>query len=255
MSISSGAERRYSIRNRPTVPTAERARNQEALWAVNFALGIEDPVLFDDEDADQGVQGEPANWRTWFHPFESPQEMWLGLGIVAAGVAGGDGGLGEDVWGAWRGLVEAGEEGGEHKENIGPAEGDAVGNASAIRPFAHGAYVSPYATPLNDRPEGPLGASNRYASPSASFSENVEKGQKDSDKARVNLSFRTKTQFYSLLDRIERSSFAGAMFLEAYAEHVRRDLCRECWFKAFVSDVGEDSEDDWGENEAVRTKR
>ncbi|KAF2137982.1 uncharacterized protein K452DRAFT_311771 [Aplosporella prunicola CBS 121167] len=42
---------------------------------------------------------------------------------------------------------------------------------------------------------------------------------------------RTLQEFYALLDSIERSSFVGAQFLEAYAEQLRDDLCNDCWFK------------------------
>ncbi|KAF2812749.1 uncharacterized protein BDZ99DRAFT_497090 [Mytilinidion resinicola] len=46
-----------------------------------------------------------------------------------------------------------------------------------------------------------------------------------------NISFRTIQDFYSLLDQIERTSYVGAMFLEAYAEYLRHDLCGNCWFQ------------------------
>ncbi|KAF2130230.1 hypothetical protein P153DRAFT_365860 [Dothidotthia symphoricarpi CBS 119687] len=44
-------------------------------------------------------------------------------------------------------------------------------------------------------------------------------------------SYKTLQDFYSLLDRIERTSHVGALFLEAYAEKLRDDMCRSCWFK------------------------
>tara|TARA_R110002003_G_scaffold878_17_gene21815 strand:- start:14117 stop:14875 length:759 start_codon:yes stop_codon:yes gene_type:complete len=44
-------------------------------------------------------------------------------------------------------------------------------------------------------------------------------------------SYTSLQDFYSLLDRIERTSYVGAVFLEAYAEKLRDDMCRSCWLK------------------------
>ncbi|KAK8160250.1 hypothetical protein BC567DRAFT_266443 [Phyllosticta citribraziliensis] len=52
---------------------------------------------------------------------------------------------------------------------------------------------------------------------------------------------RTLPEFYSLLDMIERTSYVGARFLEAYAEGLRNDCCTECWFTLNVGDVNEDT--------------
>jgi len=48
-------------------------------------------------------------------------------------------------------------------------------------------------------------------------------------------SFRTLQDFYMLLDQIERTSFVGARFLEAYAERLGTDLCPDCWVKHNVN--------------------
>jgi hypothetical protein len=44
-------------------------------------------------------------------------------------------------------------------------------------------------------------------------------------------SYKSLQDFYSLLDRIERTSYVGAVFLEAYAEKLRDDMCKSCWLK------------------------
>ncbi|KAH8730748.1 hypothetical protein GQ44DRAFT_699794 [Phaeosphaeriaceae sp. PMI808] len=44
-------------------------------------------------------------------------------------------------------------------------------------------------------------------------------------------SYKSLQDFYSLLDRIERTSYVGAVFLEAYAERLRGDMCKNCWMK------------------------
>jgi hypothetical protein len=45
------------------------------------------------------------------------------------------------------------------------------------------------------------------------------------------VSYKTLQDFYTLLDRIERTSYVGAVFLEAYAEKLSDDMCKDCWFK------------------------
>jgi hypothetical protein len=45
------------------------------------------------------------------------------------------------------------------------------------------------------------------------------------------ISYRTLQDFYALLDKIERTSHVGALFLEAYAERLRDDMCKDCRFK------------------------
>jgi hypothetical protein len=44
-------------------------------------------------------------------------------------------------------------------------------------------------------------------------------------------SYKSLQDFYSLLDKIERTSYVGALFLEAYAEKMRDDMCKSCWRK------------------------
>lgn len=44
-------------------------------------------------------------------------------------------------------------------------------------------------------------------------------------------SYKTLRDFYTLLDKIERTSYVGALFLEAYAEKLRDDMCKSCWFR------------------------
>ena len=40
--------------------------------------------------------------------------------------------------------------------------------------------------------------------------------------------------FYSVLDKLERTSGMGFMFLEAYAERLRDEVCRDCWLRSNV---------------------
>jgi len=48
----------------------------------------------------------------------------------------------------------------------------------------------------------------------------------------LKLSCRTLPEFYSMLDKIERTSYVGARYLEAYAEYLQNtDSCSNCWFE------------------------
>ena len=47
-------------------------------------------------------------------------------------------------------------------------------------------------------------------------------------------SYQTLQDFYSLLDRIERTSPMGAKFLEAYAQRLHVETCKDCWFNMNV---------------------
>jgi hypothetical protein len=49
------------------------------------------------------------------------------------------------------------------------------------------------------------------------------------------VSYKTLQDFYTLLDKIERTSYVGALFLEAYAEKLRDDMCKDCWVKHNVN--------------------
>jgi hypothetical protein len=44
-------------------------------------------------------------------------------------------------------------------------------------------------------------------------------------------SYKTLQDFNSLFDKIERTSDVGALFIEAYAEKLRDDMCKNCWLK------------------------
>ncbi|QDS72982.1 hypothetical protein FKW77_008787 [Venturia effusa] len=53
-------------------------------------------------------------------------------------------------------------------------------------------------------------------------------------------SFRTLKEFYSLLDRIERTSYVGSRYLEVYAEFLHRESCNECWLRGMGVEIEED---------------
>ncbi|KAK7620291.1 hypothetical protein IWX50DRAFT_617336 [Phyllosticta citricarpa] len=52
---------------------------------------------------------------------------------------------------------------------------------------------------------------------------------------------RTLPEFYALLDMIERTSYVGAQFLEAYAEGLQNDYCNDCWFTFNIGHIHADA--------------
>lgn len=62
-------------------------------------------------------------------------------------------------------------------------------------------------------------------------------------------SFRTLKDFYSLLDRIERTSYVGSRYLEMYAEYLHRECCNECWIKGMGVEIEEEVPNNFGGQE------
>jgi hypothetical protein len=44
-------------------------------------------------------------------------------------------------------------------------------------------------------------------------------------------SYKSLQDFYSLPDKIERTSYVGALFVEAYTKKLRDGMCKDCWLK------------------------
>jgi hypothetical protein len=60
------------------VPTKERLRNEEALWEVNFELGILDPSI---EDSEQQPGGKNSR-ANMFYPYDTEQEAETAFGLI-----------------------------------------------------------------------------------------------------------------------------------------------------------------------------
>ncbi|KAF2003688.1 hypothetical protein P154DRAFT_572876 [Amniculicola lignicola CBS 123094] len=55
---------------------------------------------------------------------------------------------------------------------------------------------------------------------------------------RQTVSYKSLQDFYSLFDQMERTSYVGALFPEAYAVHLRDELCNNCWLARNVDFEG-----------------
>jgi hypothetical protein len=62
------------------------------------------------------------------------------------------------------------------------------------------------------------------------------------------ISYRTLPEFYTLLDKIGRTSYVGARCLETYAEYLNKGCCSDCWITGLGVDIG-------GEDEGVADAR
>ena len=63
----------------------------------------------------------------------------------------------------------------------------------------------------------------------------------------VSLITMSLVEMYSSLDKIERSSPMASRFLEAYAEKLHAEVCKECWVEENVPHDGDDEGEEGGE--------
>jgi hypothetical protein len=76
-------------------------------------------------------------------------------------------------------------------------------------------------TAVSDRTPGSITTNTRSTTVSPPFLSH----------SKSTVSYKTLQDFYTLLDKNERTSHVGALFLEAYAKKLRDDMCKDCWFK------------------------
>ncbi|KAF4307482.1 hypothetical protein GTA08_BOTSDO03731 [Botryosphaeria dothidea] len=218
------------------VPTAERELNQELTWEVNFQLGIEDPVI-------EQVPGGNNSRRNQWHPFANEIDCAAAMKLIARADC-----LTEKSYAMWSKMLDTlytilpgddadGPSASEssHSQSL-PEPVDKVIDShlptppSSSQPFASQMSQAPYSNEhslslhLDHLPPTPA-SSNRasFASDRALF------------EAPTKPIARSLPGFYSLLDTIERTSYVGAQYLEAYAEHLRDDLCEDCWWTHNIS--------------------
>lgn len=69
------------------------------------------------------------------------------------------------------------------------------------------------------------------------------------------ITFRTLMRFYELLDKIERTSYVGARFLETYAEYLTKDVCGDCWANHYIEEIPETAKPSTSSSQEVETKQ
>jgi hypothetical protein len=253
------------------VSAPDRNSNEELNWAVNYELGIMEPFV---EDAEQ-VPGGKLSQKHKFHPFRNEFEMeqalnliftaenitdaswnlWVGLQTDLQRFTGN-----EEMQSSNPSATSAPQSermarlpeiSANSRPKTPPATIEEIDLTSSSQPPPELAVKDP-APPLPTPPSSllatditrvwlPDNAQTSLALPVTNRTDEENPSQnrqavRSSTDRRI-VSYRTRQDFYSLLDRIERTSYVGALFLEAYAERLRDDMCKDCWFKRYVEDA------------------
>ncbi|CAO2655972.1 Nn.00g047750.m01.CDS01 [Neocucurbitaria sp. VM-36] len=243
------------------VSIQEKELNEELNWKCNYELGILDPFVEDQEHASGGKNSQ----INIFHPYQNEHELRLALTFMfmAADIT-------ETSWALWiamqldletvlsehevpeavqaasRSLPEE-REPPQRRRSLARQKTaeveliDLTGLADrasqpALEPLG---LLTPSSSSSERHLEGERNATsldgskrhrdNPSFSKSRVVSTSVEPSTRSHHSKRI-MSYKTLQDFYSLLDRIERTSYVGALFLEAYAEKLRDDTCQNCWF-------------------------
>jgi hypothetical protein len=211
-----------------------KSKNEELNWAVNYELGILEPFV---EDPEQ-VPGGKNSQKNTFYPYANEYEMqvafeyisiseeiaettcalWIGVQLDLQKMLGGD-------------YLDQGLKGPSLKE-----DGLKILENNASRQKTPEIET----IDLTDSPPPKTKAVPSIPTPPSTQANAISPLKPIEpppyfDKQRRIVSYKTLQDFYELLDKIERTSYVGAKFLEAYAEKLRDDLCKDCWFKRNVN--------------------
>ncbi|KAK5123760.1 hypothetical protein LTR85_002396 [Meristemomyces frigidus] len=199
-----------------------RSKNEEALWAVNYELGIEELVMLASQESVSG--GKQSGKNAWF-PYQSKAEADLVMEIVESAEV-----LSEASWEAWKYMADDGlrqasvQKAGKHDDDV--------------------LFVSEQ--PASDRRRSPRkSASVKQEHVLATPPSSAVKGESSQEDSAV-CSSTTLVEMYSSLDKIERMAPMGARFLEVYAEKVHAEVCKQCWFEQTIAvdDEVDDAQDE-----------
>lgn len=214
--------------------THDKILNEELNWKINFELGIVDPFV---EDPDQVLGGKHSRANK-FYPYQNEHEMRLALRYIL---------MTEDItkttWALWIGTqLDLQQMLGGHKDTSPsmPDKCDTIDRTVSHDPasgLATGKSQALLTTP-SSIPKVAQSVENAariyktdYEQYRAGSSSDVEPSIQGTTPSRRIESYKSLQDFYSLLDKIERTSYVGALFLEAYAEKLRDDMCKSCWLK------------------------
>ncbi|KAF2690094.1 hypothetical protein K458DRAFT_439186 [Lentithecium fluviatile CBS 122367] len=236
------------------VPISAKEQNEELNWAVNFELGILDPFM---EDPEQELGGKNSQTNK-FYPYQNEFEMKQALRLIFTSEN-----ISDASWSLWASmqmdLQEMFRLGGTKRLGIGSASSKLGTRQKTSEAEEIDLTMSPDRASKPRTSDGPSGRPTppssssehstgkapaivpgnqvSFAQPHAPGTAFVDKPadlQPSFEKDQSITSYKTLQDFYSLLDRIERTSFVGALFLEAYAERLQRDMCRDCWLKRYI---------------------
>lgn len=254
----------------------EKDKNEQLTWEVNYELGILDPCILDADQVPGGKKSQSNRWHPYQNEYEMKQA--LNLIFVTGNITEASWSLWTGMQKALQKMLEQEEEMPTNSTGRKPLQ-DASGNHLAVplaranpkkidntptfglpstpsvssdkgSAFNSSSEFSNYmdeATGLKKR--SPAFANylkeatqSTFAGSRTSSTETNARMAQERLEAMESMkitSYKTLQDFYSLLDQIERTSYVGALFLEAYAEHLHGDKCRDCWFKQYVEPEAE----------------
>ncbi|KAF2159718.1 hypothetical protein M409DRAFT_29878 [Zasmidium cellare ATCC 36951] len=224
--------------------SAARSSNEVALWAVNAELDIFEPAVDDDEVV---IGGRNSRHNDWF-PFKSQVEAETAMGVVArADVLSGE------SWKLWKENIDRTLQSSLKAESSWTEEHPLDLNADDTRPPYSGRSALKDLSPNSRQRQSPrkhgkepLRSASSLPTPPSSGS--IEPPERDTEEPPP-CSFKTLSDFYGLLDKIERTSPMRAKFLEAYAERLHNELCKDCWFESSIlNSVMDDDEESEAED-------
>ncbi|CZT24970.1 uncharacterized protein RCC_10699 [Ramularia collo-cygni] len=202
-----------------TVGYSSRSQNEEILWACNAELGIFQPADLAVED-DEVVIGGRRSKDDVLYPYRSEAEVEFAMRLIATAEV-----LSEASWTLWKGMVE---------KMVKMMKTTQAGASLTDSLHPDVVCASPRRSP---RKNGKQAMHSLLTPPSS----NLEGSSVASKGPSPTLSYDTLQNFYSLLDKIERTSPIGARFLEAYADRLHAETCHGCWF-AGIAVAGEEDE-------------
>lgn len=187
---------------------------EEALWPVNFELGVEEPVQF---SMHHDIFSARKSVKNKSYPYSDPSEADMVMRVVEHAEI-----LTEASWELWSSIDQETTTRSQSSTNSFTASST---DRPPLREISDNARPQPGPlTPPSSATKG-----SKAPEPSASISSPPSMSLVD---------------MYSSLDQIERSSPMASRFLEAYAEKLHREVCKECWVEANVLGDGEDEEEE-----------
>jgi hypothetical protein len=237
------------------VSVHDKDLNEELNWKINYELGILDPSV---EDPEQILGGKHSRGNKCY-PYKNEREMKLALKLIF---------MTEDIteatWALWIGTQLDMQKAMDSDQDTGIST-TSTAKASPCTPRDVSPRNAAELIETIDLTSSPdiasdlaAGQSHGLPTPPSSLSKATEDLRKapayhgafssaascatpttksplvQALPQRIE-SYKTLQDFYTLLDKIERTSYVGALYLEAYAEKLRDDMCKSCWFKHNVN--------------------
>ncbi|KAH7068691.1 hypothetical protein FB567DRAFT_248520 [Paraphoma chrysanthemicola] len=246
------------------VSRPEQELNEELYWKVNYELGILDPFV---EDPERPPGGKHSR-QNLFHPYQNEHEMKLAVKLIftTEDITEATWALWISAQLNLESLTVQQEKldkrtGAFASSSNKPEPATALADKSRTRtPDAietidltespelpskplHGrvqgvAATQHSLTKFNQVPtttsRGSTGAAQSNSTPASVGNGQAvftERAQLMIEPDRRIRSYKSLQDFYSLFDKMERTSYVSAVFLEAYAEKLRDDMCKDCWLR------------------------